>query len=42
MPLLAGAKPFASSFVAQRIALVMIDMQRDFLEPGGFGARLAN
>ena len=37
------ASPFAFDFdPAQTIALVVIDMQRDFVEPGGFGATLGN
>ena len=36
------AKPFAFGFPAARSALVVIDMQRDFLEPGGFGETLGN
>jgi len=31
------AKPYAYSFSPARTALVIIDMQRDFLLPGGFG-----
>jgi nicotinamidase-related amidase len=31
------AKPYAYSFSPTRTALVIIDMQRDFLLPGGFG-----
>ena len=37
-----GAEPSAVSFDPARAALVIIDMQRDFLEPGGFGEALGN
>jgi nicotinamidase-related amidase len=36
------ANPFDYQFDVQRAALVIIDMQRDFIEPGGFGAALGN
>jgi nicotinamidase-related amidase len=36
------AEPFDYSLVPSRTALVVIDMQRDFVEPGGFGASLGN
>jgi len=36
------AEPYAFPFVPAACALVVIDMQRDFLEPGGFGAGLGN
>ncbi|RQN34825.1 cysteine hydrolase family protein [Paraburkholderia tropica] len=42
MPTLAGALPSPFVFEAPRTALVVIDMQRDFIEPGGFGAALGN
>ena len=37
-----AAKPAPFGFELRRTALVMIDMQRDFLEPGGFGETLGN
>jgi biuret amidohydrolase len=36
------ARPFAFNFEPARAALVIIDMQRDFVEPGGFGETLGN
>ena len=36
------AEPEALSVDLDKSALVIIDMQRDFLEPGGFGAALGN
>jgi len=36
------AQPDPFRFDPRRTALVMIDMQRDFIEPGGFGATLGN
>lgn len=41
MPLI-DAEPYAFPFVPDECALLLIDMQRDFLEPGGFGASLGN
>lgn len=37
-----AAHPFAFNFSMARTALVIIDMQRDFIEPGGFGETLGN
>jgi biuret amidohydrolase len=37
-----GAEPYAYDFAPARCALLIIDMQRDFLEPGGFGEMLGN
>jgi nicotinamidase-related amidase len=37
-----AAEPTQLSVDLDRAALVIIDMQRDFLEPGGFGAALGN
>jgi nicotinamidase-related amidase len=37
-----AARPYAYTFDPAHTALVLIDMQRDFLEPGGFGAMLGN
>jgi nicotinamidase-related amidase len=37
-----AARPYPFDFHPERWALVIIDMQRDFLEPGGFGAVLGN
>jgi nicotinamidase-related amidase len=36
------AEPYDFEFDPASTALVIIDMQRDFLEPGGFGAQLGN
>ncbi|MES2956851.1 MAG: isochorismatase family cysteine hydrolase [Pseudomonadota bacterium] len=36
------ATPFDYPFAVGATALVVIDMQRDFIEPGGFGASLGN
>ena len=36
------SRPFALSAPGHAIALMVIDMQRDFVEPGGFGASLGN
>ena len=36
------ATPFGYAFPAGATALVVIDMQRDFVEPGGFGSSLGN
>ena len=41
MPTIA-ARPVPFQFDPAHTALLMIDMQRDFLEPGGFGAMLGN
>ena len=37
-----AAEPFPFTFDPKTTALVVIDMQRDFAEPGGFGASLGN
>jgi nicotinamidase-related amidase len=37
-----AAQPFPFTFSLENTALVVIDMQRDFTEPGGFGASLGN
>ena len=36
------AEPYEFAFAPATTALVIIDMQRDFLEPGGFGESLGN
>ena len=37
-----AAQPFDFAFDPAHTALIVIDMQRDFIEPGGFGATLGN
>jgi nicotinamidase-related amidase len=37
-----AAEPFPLSFDPATTALMVIDMQRDFIEPGGFGESLGN
>ena len=36
------AEPYAFKFDPATVALVIIDMQRDFVDPGGFGEALGN
>ena len=40
--LVVAAAPSAYAFDPATTALVVIDMQRDFIEPGGFGEALGN
>ncbi|MBV8260254.1 MAG: cysteine hydrolase [Paraburkholderia sp.] len=42
MTTIARAKPAPFTFDARHTALIVIDMQRDFIEPGGFGEALGN
>jgi biuret amidohydrolase len=41
-PIEVPAEPYPFTFQPSQCALVIIDMQRDFLEPGGFGEMLGN
>jgi nicotinamidase-related amidase len=41
-PLLVEADPYPYGFDPRHTALLLIDMQRDFVEPGGFGETLGN
>jgi nicotinamidase-related amidase len=42
MPKIAAARPYPYEFPRAHLALLLIDMQRDFIEPGGFGSALGN
>lgn len=37
-----AAEPYEFDFDPKTTALIIIDMQRDFVEPGGFGEALGN
>jgi nicotinamidase-related amidase len=37
-----AAEPYPFEFAPEHTALIVIDLQRDFLEPGGFGELLGN
>ena len=37
-----AAQPYGYTFAPATTALLVIDMQRDFIEPGGFGEALGN
>src|SRR5690242_20863882 len=41
-PIVVEAEPYPFEFVPAQCALLIIDMQRDFLETGGFGEMLGN
>ena len=41
-PIAIDAQPYPFAFDPSHAALLIIDMQRDFIEPGGFGAALGN
>lgn len=36
------AEPYDFVFQPEHVALLIIDMQRDFVDPGGFGEALGN
>jgi biuret amidohydrolase len=42
MTVTVSARPYDFAFDPAQVALVVIDMQRDFIEPGGFGDTLGN